>query len=99
MELSATPVATKTTTSASSAFDISKHIRFVPPFQENEVDKYFLHFEKVATSLEWPKDVWTLLLQSVLVGKSQISISYITITRYEYISRYRTFEYKHRNFS
>ena len=27
-------------------FDITKHIRLVPPFQEKEVDKYFLHFEK-----------------------------------------------------
>ena len=52
-------------------FDISKHIRFVPPFQEHEIDKYFLHFEKMATSLEWLRDVWTLLLQSVLVGKAQ----------------------------
>jgi len=39
--------------------------------QEWEIDKYFLHFKKVATSLEWPKDVWTFLLQSVLVGKAQ----------------------------
>ena len=38
-------------------FDISKHIRFVPPFQEHEIDKSFLHFEKVATSLKWPRDV------------------------------------------
>ena len=52
-------------------FDISKQIRFVPPFQEREVDKYFLHFEKIAISLEWPRDVWTLLLQSVLVGKAR----------------------------
>ena len=29
-------------------FDVTKHIRLVPPFQEKEVDKYFLHFEKVA---------------------------------------------------
>ena len=50
--------------------DISKQIRFVPPFQEREVDKYFLHFEKIATNLEWPRDVWTLLLQSVLVGNA-----------------------------
>ena len=28
-------------------FDVTKHIRLVPPFQEKEVDKYFLHFEKV----------------------------------------------------
>ena len=29
-------------------FDVTKHISLVPPFQEKEVDKYFLHFEKVA---------------------------------------------------
>ena len=52
-------------------FDISKQIQFVPPFKEKEVDKYFLLFEKVATSLEWPREVWTLLLQSVLVGKAR----------------------------
>ena len=56
-------------------FDISKHVRFVLPFQEQEIDKYFLHFEKVATSLDWPKDVWTFLLQSVLVGKARICSS------------------------
>ena len=43
-------------------FDITKHIRLVPPFQEKEVDKYFLHFEKVAENLKWPKELWTLLL-------------------------------------
>ena len=56
--------------SKSMGFDIGKHIRFISLFQEREIDKYFLHFEKVATSLEWPWDIWTLLLQSVLVGKA-----------------------------
>ena len=42
-------------------FDVTKHIRLVPPFQEKEVDKYFLHFEKVAENLNWPKEHRTLL--------------------------------------
>ena len=33
-------------------FDVTRHIRFVPPFQE--IDKYFVHFEKIVTSLSWP---------------------------------------------
>ena len=48
----------KTVTSSAGKmekFDMSKHICFVPPFQDTEVDKYFLHFEKIASSLEWPK--------------------------------------------
>ena len=52
-------------------FDVSKHIRLVPSFQEKEVDKYFLHFEKVAENLKWPKEHWTLLLQSVVIGKAR----------------------------
>ena len=50
-------------------FDVTKHIRLVPPFQEKEVDKYFLHFEKVAEN--WPKEHWTVLLQSVSIGKAR----------------------------
>ena len=71
----------------SPQFDISKQIRFVPPFQEKEVDKYFLHFEKIATSLDWPKDVWTLLLQSVLTGKAREIYSALSV---EQSSRYDT---------
>ena len=52
-------------------FDVTKYIRLVPPFQEKEVDKYFLHFEKVAENLKWPKEHWTLLLQSVVIGKAR----------------------------
>ena len=52
-------------------FDVTKHIRLVPPFQEKEVDKYFLHFEKVEENLNWPKEHWTLLLQSVLIGNAR----------------------------
>ena len=52
-------------------FDVTKHIRLVPPFQEKEVDTYFFHFEKVAENLKWPKEHWTLLLQSVVIGKAR----------------------------
>ena len=55
----------------SKTFDVTKHIRLVPQFQEKEVDKYFLHFEKVAENLKWPKEHWTLLLQSVVIGKAR----------------------------
>ena len=60
-------------------FDITKHIRLVPPFQEKEVDKYFLHFEKVAENLKWPKEHWTLLLQSVIIGKAREICTQLTV--------------------
>ena len=36
-----------------------------------EIDKYFLHFKKVAETLKWPKEHWTLLLQCVVIGKAR----------------------------
>ena len=54
---------------SSKIFDVTKHIRLVPPFQEKkEKISTFLHFEKVAENLKWPKEHWTLLLQSVVIG-------------------------------
>ena len=71
-----------------SIFDPARNIRLVPPFQEKEVDKYFAHFEKVADSLNWPKESWVLLLQSVLVGKAQEiygSLSVEQSSNYEHV--------------
>ena len=59
-------------------FVVTKHIRLVPPFQE-KVDKYFLHFEKVAENLKWPKEHWTLLLQSVIIGKAREIYTQLTV--------------------
>ena len=90
-ELDKTLVApSKSTDPAPTAFDVSRHTRFVLPFQEKEVDKYFLHFEKVATSLVWPKDVWMLLLQSVLVGKARDVYSTMSVeqsSQYDHVKR------------
>ena len=55
----------------SKTFDVTKHIRLVPPFQEKEVDKYFLHVVKMAENLKWRKEHLTLLLQSVVIGKGR----------------------------
>ena len=52
-------------------FTLLEILDYYPTFKEKEVDKYFADFEKVADSLNWPKESWVLLLQSVLVGKAQ----------------------------
>ena len=52
-------------------FDVTKHIRLDPPFQEKEVEKYSLHLEKVAENLNGPKEHWTLLLQIKVIGKTR----------------------------
>ena len=68
-----------------SVFDPARNIRLVPPFQEKEVDKYF---KKVADSLNWPKESWVLLLQSVLVGKAQETYGSLSVeqsSNYEHV--------------
>ena len=63
-------------TDRASAFDPARNIRFL---KEKEVDKYFAHFEKVADSLNWPKDSCVLLLQGVLVGKTQDIYGFVSV--------------------
>ena len=66
-ELELKVLAARSVSPARDKFDVSRQIRLVPPFKVKEVECYFLHFEKVAKSLKWPDEVWTLLLQSVFV--------------------------------
>ena len=34
--------------SVQNKFDVTKYIRFIPPYLEKEVGKYFVHFENIA---------------------------------------------------
>ncbi len=40
-------------------------------FNEREVEKYLLMFEKIAESMDWPRDMCCLSLQRVLTGKAK----------------------------
>jgi len=47
-------------------------------------------FEKVATSIAWPKEAWMALLQSVLTGKAREVYSALSVkqsSEYNYIKR------------
>ncbi|KAL2078779.1 hypothetical protein ACEWY4_026464 [Coilia grayii] len=66
-------------TPSAPPFDITRNIKMVPPFSEQDVDRYFHHFERVAMSLKWPRETWTLLLQCVLVGRAQDVYSSLSI--------------------
>ncbi|XP_060727503.1 uncharacterized protein LOC132846805 [Tachysurus vachellii] len=52
-------------------FDVAKNIAIVPPFREREVEAYFQAFERIASALKWPTEVWALMLQCKLTGKAQ----------------------------
>lgn len=74
----------------SKEFDVSKHIKLVPQFNERDVDKFFMHFEKIAQQCKWPSNVWTLMLQSVLKGKAQEVYSALSIeqsSQYDFVKQ------------
>ncbi|KAJ8045706.1 hypothetical protein HOLleu_08764 [Holothuria leucospilota] len=60
-------------------FDVSKHVKFVPQFQEDNVEKFFNHFEKLGEQLKWPRDKWSILIQSNFTGKAQEVYSALSI--------------------
>ena len=60
-------------------FDLTKQLRLVPSFQEEDVESFFLHFEKLAHQMVWPPNQWTLLLQSSLTGKAQQVYSSLSV--------------------
>lgn len=62
-----------------SGFDVSKNISLVPVFRESEVEVYFGVFERIAAALQWPKDVWAILLQCRLTGKAQEACSALSV--------------------
>ncbi len=73
------PAASQSVRVSSSEFDICKQISLVPSFRESEVDTYFPVFERIATTLQWPKYFWPLLLQCKLLGKAQEVCSALTL--------------------
>ncbi len=40
--------------------DVASCICLVPKFDEESVDRFFLHFKKVAGSMEWARDMYCL---------------------------------------
>ena len=58
----------RSSTRSTEHFDVTRHFRLVPPFNEQELDFYFNSFEKVAILNSWPKDKWVVLLQGGFAG-------------------------------
>ena len=67
------------TTSPPGAFSVGKNIVLVPTFRETEVDSYFGAFERIAKALQWPPEVWAILLQCKIHGKAQEAVAALPI--------------------
>ncbi len=65
--------------SSSTHFDVAKNISIVPPFREKEVEAYFQAFERIASALKCPTEVWVLMLQCKLTGKAQEVCAFLSL--------------------
>ncbi|XP_039878543.1 uncharacterized protein LOC120727985 [Simochromis diagramma] len=50
---------------------MSNNIHLVPVFCESNVHSFFIAFERIATALQWPQDMWCVMLLCKLTGKAQ----------------------------
>ena len=92
-------------------FEWSKVSKLLPKFNEKDLTKFFLHFEKLMHQCECPEKYWTLLLQSVLTGKAQVAYSSMDVevsknyepVKNEILKLYQlvleAYRFKFRNFS
>ena len=51
------------------------------PFQEKDVDQYFLHFEKLAKSLKWPKDIGVCCSEVYLLARLEKFYSQLSVVQ------------------
>ncbi|XP_026013195.1 uncharacterized protein LOC113015392 [Astatotilapia calliptera] len=54
---------------------VSSNIHLVPVFCESSVESFFSVFESIATALQWPEDVWGVMLLCKFTGKAQEACS------------------------
>ena len=66
-------------TGSAPTFDINKNMALVPVFREVEVDSYFSAFERIASALRWPSEVWALMLQCKIQGKAQDAVAALPV--------------------
>ncbi|CAI5682368.1 unnamed protein product [Oreochromis niloticus] len=50
---------------------VSNNIHLVPIFCESSVESFFSVFERIATTLQWPQDLWGVMLLCKFTGKAQ----------------------------
>src|SRR6218665_1578041 len=57
-------------TEDTDSFTMSSSIKFVPKFQEQDLEQFLLNFEKSMEIHNFPKDKWTALIHTKLTGKA-----------------------------
>ncbi|XP_064088548.1 uncharacterized protein LOC135202962 [Macrobrachium nipponense] len=59
--------------------NVIKYSKMIPSFDENSPDEFFALFEKLADSLELPKEIWPIPIQPALKGKGRSAFLALTL--------------------
>lgn len=51
------------------------NLRLIPKFDDKDVERFFVLFERVAEARNWPDDQHTLMLQCIFAGRAQEAYS------------------------
>ena len=66
-------------TEDTDSFRMSSAIKFVPKFQEQDLEQFLFNFEKSMEIYNFPKDKWTALIHTKLTGKASKVFSALSI--------------------
>ena len=72
-------------------FDITKMSKLIPYFKEDDPEEFFLQFETLAKTLDWPQNYWPLIIQSALKGKGRstyLALNEVQKNEYEIVKEY-----------
>ena len=70
--------ANRTDSVDNKTFNVSKCVSLLPKFNEDEIEDFFLTFERQSRQLSWPQDKLTVILQASLSGKSQSIMNHMS---------------------
>ncbi|KAJ8050975.1 hypothetical protein HOLleu_04369 [Holothuria leucospilota] len=76
--LPSTVLETVITVPTNNTFEL-KRLEMEMNKEEDNVEKFFNHFEKLGEQLKWPRDKWSILIQSNFKGKAQEVYSVLSI--------------------
>ncbi|KAK4329510.1 hypothetical protein Pmani_000141 [Petrolisthes manimaculis] len=64
--------------------DFGSSLKFLPKFDEEDVETFFIMFERVATQLDWPVEQWSFFAQAAFEGKARLLYSSLSDENLDY---------------
>ena len=77
-ELKVLQLKASTEKSGKSVADFGSTLKFMPKFDETDVENFFILFERTAIQLGWHQEQWGFFAQTAFIGKAKLIYSNLT---------------------